>query len=275
VLGGGVADGQRRRVLDVRGGGEEEVGLLVENLLTPDECAFYVRHLDEAGMQPLAAGSTSSSSASASGEGEFPAHYRTSDRLLTLSPDAARALFERLLPCLRPSGVLTLSLRVPCAVTAELIQCGLGFQMRWGCPWGRGLRACGCPWGSTSASSLPATIPVRASSISPQPGCAVMCRSSSFPRADVTGGHFSAHIDGPWVPSAKRASMFTVVIYLNDARSQPPCVGGHTNFLRPAIITPQAQRITVSAAAESHIARCAHHGCLLGHLCSLTGKFRD
>lgn len=98
------------------GGGEEEVGLLVENLLTPDECAFYVRHLDEAGMQPLAAGSTSSSSASASGEGEFPAHYRTSDRLLTLSPDAARALFERLLPCLRPSGVLTL---FACAVRRD------------------------------------------------------------------------------------------------------------------------------------------------------------
>jgi hypothetical protein len=73
-----------------------------------------------------------------------------------------------------------------------------------------------------------------------------------------TGGHFSAHIDGPWVPSAKRASMYTVVIYLNDARSQPPCVGGHTNFLRPAINSPQAQRITdSSAAAESHIARCA------------------
>lgn len=95
-----------------------------------------------------------------------------------------------------------------------------------------------------------------------------MCRSSSFPRADVTGGHFSAHIDGPWVPSAKRASMFTVVIYLNDARSQPPCVGGHTNFLRPAIITPQAQRITESAAAESHIARCAHHGCLFWAICA-------
>lgn len=195
--------GQRRRVLDVTGGGEEEVGLLVENLLTPDECAFYVRHLDEAGMQPLAAGSTSSSSASASGEGEFPAHYRTSDRLLTLSPDAARALFERLLPCLRPSDAV-------------------------GVPMGPGTEGVWLPVGLNECLKFARYYP---------------------------GGHFSAHIDGPWVPSAKRASMFTVVIYLNDARSQPPCVGGHTNFLRPAIITPQAQRITESAAAESHIAR--------------------
>ncbi|ELR23082.1 uncharacterized protein ACA1_361190 [Acanthamoeba castellanii str. Neff] len=193
--------GQRRRVLDVRGGGEEEVGLLVENVLTPDECAFYVRHLDEAGMQPLAAGSASSS-ASASGEGEFPAHYRTSDRLLTLSPDAARALFERLLPCLRPSDAV-------------------------GVPMGPGTEGVWLPVGLNECLKFARYHP---------------------------GGHFSAHIDGPWVPSAKRASMFTVVIYLNDARSQPSCVGGHTNFLRPAINTPQAQRITESAA-ESHIAR--------------------
>jgi len=41
-------------------------------------------------------------------------------------------------------------------------------------------------------------------------------------------------MDGPWVPTAQRASIFTVVIYLNDAQSnQGGFTGGETNFLQP------------------------------------------
>ncbi|ELR22533.1 actin subfamily protein [Acanthamoeba castellanii str. Neff] len=48
------------------------------------------------------------------------------------------------------------------------------------------------------------------------------------------GCHFSAHMDGPWVPSAHEASIFTVLIYLNDATTSPACHGGQTNFLAAA-----------------------------------------
>lgn len=39
-------------------------------------------------------------------------------------------------------------------------------------------------------------------------------------------------MDGPWVPTAQRASIYTVVIYLNDAEGGG-FSGGETNFLRP------------------------------------------
>jgi hypothetical protein len=41
-------------------------------------------------------------------------------------------------------------------------------------------------------------------------------------------------MDGPWVPSAHEASIFTVLIYLNDATTSPACHGGQTNFLAAA-----------------------------------------
>ena len=40
------------------------------------------------------------------------------------------------------------------------------------------------------------------------------------------GGHFSPHIDGPWVPREDESSVFTVVIYLNCDFQ-----GGATKFL--------------------------------------------
>ena len=40
------------------------------------------------------------------------------------------------------------------------------------------------------------------------------------------GGHFSPHIDGPWVPRQDESSVFTVVVYLNSNFK-----GGATNFL--------------------------------------------
>ena len=40
------------------------------------------------------------------------------------------------------------------------------------------------------------------------------------------GGHFSPHIDGPWVPREDESSVFTVVIYLNSDFQ-----GGATKFL--------------------------------------------
>lgn len=40
------------------------------------------------------------------------------------------------------------------------------------------------------------------------------------------GGHFSPHLDGPWVPHEDESSVFTVVIYLNSDFQ-----GGGTRFL--------------------------------------------
>ncbi|KAL5486937.1 hypothetical protein EMCRGX_G019478 [Ephydatia muelleri] len=40
------------------------------------------------------------------------------------------------------------------------------------------------------------------------------------------GGHFSPHLDGPWVPNEEESSIFTVVIYLNNDLE-----GGATSFL--------------------------------------------
>ena len=40
------------------------------------------------------------------------------------------------------------------------------------------------------------------------------------------GGHFSPHLDGPWVPHEDESSVFTVIIYLNS-----DFVGGGTIFL--------------------------------------------
>ena len=41
-----------------------------------------------------------------------------------------------------------------------------------------------------------------------------------------SGGHFSPHIDGPWVPHEDESSVFTVVVYLNADFD-----GGATNFI--------------------------------------------
>ena len=40
------------------------------------------------------------------------------------------------------------------------------------------------------------------------------------------GGHFSPHLDGPWVPHEDESSVFTVVVYLNSDFQ-----GGGTRFL--------------------------------------------
>ena len=40
------------------------------------------------------------------------------------------------------------------------------------------------------------------------------------------GGHFSPHLDGPWVPHEDESSVFTVIIYLNSDFQ-----GGETQFL--------------------------------------------
>ena len=39
-------------------------------------------------------------------------------------------------------------------------------------------------------------------------------------------GHFSPHIDGPWVPHEDESSVFTVIIYLNSDFE-----GGATDFI--------------------------------------------
>ena len=49
----------------------------------------------------------------------------------------------------------------------------------------------------------------------------MICSSHNRP-----SGHFSPHIDGPWVPHEDESSIFTVVIYLNSEFE-----GGSTKFL--------------------------------------------
>ena len=53
--------------------------------------------------------------------------------------------------------------------------------------------------------------------------CLALCMFSPPHRA---GGHFSPHLDGPWVPHEDESSVFTVVIYLNSDFQ-----GGGTRFL--------------------------------------------
>lgn len=76
-------------------------------------------------------------------------------------------------------------------------------------------------------------------------------------------------MDGPWVPAAQKASIYTVVIYLNDAatpgsdqEAQGPTsadqglfVGGFTNFLRPKSSTSPQERKADADHASSHIKR--------------------
>jgi len=57
-----------------------------------------------------------------------------------------------------------------------------------------------------------------------------MCSTSLFVHfycpPGRSGGHFSPHIDGPWVPHEDESSVFTVVVYLNADFE-----GGATNFI--------------------------------------------
>ena len=46
------------------------------------------------------------------------------------------------------------------------------------------------------------------------------------PHTRRAGGHFSPHLDGPWVPHEDESSVFTVVVYLNSDFQ-----GGETRFL--------------------------------------------
>ena len=46
------------------------------------------------------------------------------------------------------------------------------------------------------------------------------------PHTHRAGGHFSPHLDGPWVPHEDESSVFTVVVYLNSDFQ-----GGETRFL--------------------------------------------
>lgn len=50
-----------------------------------------------------------------------------------------------------------------------------------------------------------------------------LCDNRDLCRA---GGHFSPHLDGPWVPREDESSVYTVIIYLNDDYE-----GGKTSFL--------------------------------------------
>lgn len=101
----------------------------------------------------------------------------------------------------------------------------------------------------------------------------------------TAGCHFSPHIDGPWVlrktkkqkkqgvsflshllyqvPEADICSIYTVVIYLNDADSPISFQGGSTNFLSPPpSIPPVSPSSTISAShmerskSVRHIERC-------------------
>ena len=72
---------------------------VLEGLLTNEECEFYIKESEKAGMESL--------------EGIFPKEYRSNDRLLTLSIPAAHALFHRILPFLSPIGTSLLPFPPP------------------------------------------------------------------------------------------------------------------------------------------------------------------
>ena len=56
--------------------------------------------------------------------------------------------------------------------------------------------------------------------------CPLLLAGVNVSNPPRSGGHFSSHIDGPWVPHEDESSVFTVIIYLNSNFQ-----GGATDFL--------------------------------------------
>ena len=134
---------------------------ILNNLLTPEECAFYIKECEKVGFSCLA--------------DEFPSHYRINDRVLTLSQEMADALFARMEPLLTRSDVI------------RIRPIGFGNEGTWR--------------------------PIRLNE------CIKIMKYTS-------GGHFTPHFDGPWVPREDESSVYTVLIYLNTEYT-----GGETKFI--------------------------------------------
>ncbi len=67
-----------------------ENAFLLENVLTKEECDFYINETEKKGFERLSE--------------FFPKEYRNNDRLLTLNQQVANKLFQRILPHLRELG---------------------------------------------------------------------------------------------------------------------------------------------------------------------------
>ena len=69
---------------------QKKEAFIVDNVLTKDECIHYIQECERVGFESL--------------EALFPQHYRSNDRIITLSHPIASSLFHRILPLLNPSG---------------------------------------------------------------------------------------------------------------------------------------------------------------------------
>ena len=134
---------------------------ILNNLLTPEECDFYIKECEKVGFSCLA--------------DQFPSYYRINDRVLTLSFEMADAIFARMEPLLTRNDVI------------RIRPIGFGNEGTWR--------------------------PIRLNE------CFKIMKYTS-------GGHFTPHFDGPWVPREDESSVYTVLIYLNTEYA-----GGETKFL--------------------------------------------
>jgi hypothetical protein len=69
-----------------------EKAFLLQNVLSKEECDFYIAETEKKGFEDLGQ--------------VFPEDYRNNGRLLTLANDAATALFQRILPYLKETGYI-------------------------------------------------------------------------------------------------------------------------------------------------------------------------
>ncbi|KAI6647682.1 hypothetical protein LOD99_8647 [Oopsacas minuta] len=134
---------------------------ILNNLLTPKECEFFIRECEKVGFGSLS--------------NKFPTYYRVNDRILTLSHEMADAIFARIEPLLTRHDVI------------RIRPIGFGNEGTWR--------------------------PIRLNE------CIKIMKYTS-------GGHFTPHFDGPWVPREDESSVYTVLIYLNTNYT-----GGETKFI--------------------------------------------
>jgi hypothetical protein len=199
---------------------------LCDDLLTRDECAQYIAAAEQCGFHSL--------------EREFPRvrfvflfcfvvscflaetpqissqEYRSNDRVLTLAPAAVMdELLQRLAAALRDDDALLCEPMGPGAggvwIPAQLNECLKIGRYRPGArDYWRCLLFIVCFF--------------------------FFCQRQfySLCTTKTKGCHFAPHADGPWCPRANTSSIFTVVVYLNDAHSHDTVVlrGGETQFLR-------------------------------------------
>lgn len=75
-------------------------------------------------------------------------------------------------------------------------------------------------------------------------------------------GHFAAHRDGPWIPREDEASMFTVLVYLNDNQQ-----GGETGLIGSALTGHVGRRECDNGGASVFVLPLAGTMLLFNHDC--------